>query len=249
MLQKSWFLKFAVGGQEVPKDSTLFGMLIDDLAKTRASKFLKQYAERTAIIYKEAESRSFGDEAVHEAYKPYHCGQTRFTLHQSMFLNLANDCGIGWEVARSPFNGFPSAVVRIGRFYFTDHYSPHSDEITCLNPSLMRQQSAAVNLTLTQGSLFERSFDDCKLTTADNIYGNFIHSCRGQGSDFALYGSIRIAIPCAANPQSAADAQRMLQFVESHKLSDVMAGVLAKETESAARPSVKVATPKLKKVE
>jgi hypothetical protein len=224
-------------------------MLVDDLGKTRASKFLKQYAERTAIIYKEAESRSFGDDAVHEAYKSYHCGQTRFTLHQSMFLKLADDCGIEWDVARSPFNGFPSAVVRIGRFFFTDHYSPNSDEITCLNPSLMRQQSAAVNLTLTQGSLFERSFDDDKLVTADNVYANFIHGCRGYGSDFALYGFIRIAFPCAANPQNAADAQRMLRFVEAHTLADVMAAVIAKETEATARPSVKMATPKLKRAE
>jgi hypothetical protein len=233
----------------VAENSTLFTMLVDDLGEARASKFLKQYAERTNIIYKEAESRSFGDEAVHDAYKPYHCGQTRFTLHQSMFLKTAADCGIEWNVSRSPFNGFPSAVVTIGRFYFTDHYSPNSHEITCLNPSLMRRQNAEVNLTLTQGSLFAQSFDDGKLVKADNIYANFIHGCRGHGSDFVLYGFIRIAFPCAANPESAADAQRMLYFVESHKLSDVLVAVVTKESETRDRPKLKLVTPKLKKVE
>ena len=230
------------------ENSTLFTMLVEDVCEAKASKFLKQYPERTAIIYKEAESRSFGDDAVHEDYKPYHCGQTRFTLHQSMFLKLAADCGVEWYVERSPYNGFPSAVVKIGRFYFTDHYSIKPGEVTCLNPSLMRQQNAALNLTYSQHSLFDQPFDDRKLRKAESIYANFIHSCRGHGSDFALYGMIRIAFPCAARPETVSDAQRMLQFVEDYKLTDVLAAVIKKESESVIRPLVKVATPKLKKV-
>lgn len=112
----------------------------------------------------------------------------------------------------------------------------------------MRQQNAAVNLSLTQGFLFEPSFDDTKLMTADSIYANFIHGCRGHGSDFSIYGFMRIAIPCAVNPTNAEDAQRMLKFVESHSLYKVLAAVVEMEVETKAAPTVRVATPKLKKV-
>src|SRR5687768_6870085 len=121
-------------------NSTLFNMLVEDLN----SSFLRQYAQRTNIIYKEAESRSHKDAAVHEAFKAYHYGQTRFTLHQSMFLKLAEDCGVAWHIDYCPQNGFPSAVVQMGRFFFTDHYGATSHEVTCLNASLMRKQNAAV---------------------------------------------------------------------------------------------------------
>ena len=159
-------------------NSTLFNMLVEDLN----SPFLRQYAQRTNIIYKEAESRSFKDDAVHEAYKPYHYGQTRFTLHQSMFLKLAEDCGVSWHIEKCPQNGFPSAVIQMGRFFFTDHYGATPQEVTCLNASLMRKQNAAVNLSMVQGSLFEPAFDEAKLSKRQSAFTlNIIHGCRGYG--------------------------------------------------------------------
>jgi hypothetical protein len=230
-----------------PTQSTLLSMLVDDLSSAKASTFLRQYIERTAIIYKEAESRSFRDPAVHDAYKPYQYGQTRFTLHQSMFLKLAEDCGLESEIDRCPQNGFPSAVVKIGRFFFTDHYGVTPQEITCLNSSLMRRQNAEINGSLIQGSLFDPAFDDAKLRKADSIYSNFIHGCRGAGSDFALYGFARIAIPCVSKATNAKEAEETLRFVENHNLYDVLASVVEKENQTkAAQPIIDIAIPRIK---
>ncbi len=230
------------------EESMLYRMVVDDISQVRASRFLRGYLERSDIIYKVADSLSFGDDAVHEAYAPYHNGQVRFTLHQSMFIKLAEDCKLKWEISRCPQNGFPSAVVRIGRFYFTDHYGTGSHDITCLNPSLMRSQNAEVNLRLTQGSLFEGPFDDRKLRGADNIYGNFIHGCRGTGKDFAVYGFARLAFPCATNAKTAEEAQSKLRFVETHNLYDVLESVVARENQDrSSQRSVRIVVPKIKK--
>jgi hypothetical protein len=230
-----------------PTQSTLLGMLVDDLSHAKASTFLRQYIERTSIVYKVAESHSFRDPDVHDAYKAYQYGQARFTLHQSMFLKLAEDCGLESGIDRCPQNGFPSAVIRIGRFFFTDHYGATPHEITCLNSSLMRKQSAEVNGSLIQGSLFEPAFNDAKLREADNIYSNFIHGCRGAGSDFALYGFARIAIPCVSKAKNVKEAEKTLRFVENHNLYDVLAAVVERENQNkTAQPMVDIAIPKLK---
>lgn len=229
-----------------PKETTLFQMLVEDLG----SKFLKQFAERTSIIYKESESRSFGDDAIHDAFKAYHCGHTRFALHQSMFLRLAQECGMKWEIQKCPENGFPIAIVSAGRFFFTDHYATTPDDISLLDPSLVRQQSASVNLELVQNSLFKPAFDDKKLrkTKAESIYANFLHGCRGVGSDFSRYGFVRIAFPCVKGVVKSDDAQLDLVFVENHNLNDVLNKVLEKERLSGeAKPRVDVAIPKIKK--
>ena len=228
-------------------ESTLFSMLVEDLSLAHASTFLKQYARRTAIIYKEAESRSFKDDDIHEAYKSYHYGQTRFTLHQSMFLKVAEECGIEWDIDRCPQNGFPSAVVKVGRFFFTDHYGATPQEITCLNASLMRKQSSLVNNSLIQLKLFEPAFDESKLRNAESIYANFIHGCRGVGNDFNLYGFLRIAIPCVSKAESTKDAERTLRFVENHNLHDVIAKVVEQEGQTKkAQPTIDLAVPKIK---
>jgi hypothetical protein len=228
-------------------ETTLSGMLVDDLSRAQASTFLKQYVHRTAIIYKEADSRSFKDDDVHEAYKAYHYGQTRFTLHQSMFLKLAEDCGLEWEIDRCPQNGFPSAVVKVGRFFFTDHYGATPQEITCLNASLMRKQSAEINVSYIQGSLFEPAFDETKLLKAQSIYANIIHGCRGMGGDFALYGFARIAIPSVTKAESKKDVEKQLRFVEQYDLNDVLASVVERERQGiVAQPVIDVAIPKIK---
>jgi hypothetical protein len=229
-----------------PKETTLFRMLVEDLG----SRFLKQFAERTSIIYKEAESRSFQDDAVHESFKAYHCGHTRFALHQSMFLRLAQECGMKTEIRKCPENGFPIAIVSAGRFFFTDHYATSPDELSLLDPSLMRQQNAGVNLELVQNSLFKPAFDEKKLRKAEqeSVYANLIHGCRGVGSDFLLYGFLRIAFPCVKSSVTSDDAQLDLTFVENHNLNDVLAKVLEKESAGALSvASVSVAVPKIKK--
>ena len=86
------------------RKSTLFNMLVEDLA----SRFLQEFYERSGVIYREAESRSYRDDGIHEALQSYHCGQTRFALHQSMFLRLASECGMKSEIYKCPENGFPT---------------------------------------------------------------------------------------------------------------------------------------------
>jgi hypothetical protein len=167
-----------------------------------------------------------------------------------MFVNLAKECGVDWNIARSPYNGFPTAVVKIGRFYFTDHYGSSAHEITCINPSLMRQQASAVNLSLTQGNLFE-AFDDRKLRKAESIYGNFIHGCRGTGSTFKDYGFVRLAFPCATKAANNEDIEKNLRFIENHNLHDILKSVVERENldrEQTAKREITIATPKLKKL-
>jgi hypothetical protein len=164
-----------------------------------------------------------------------------------MFLKLAEDCGITWDIEKCPQNGFPSAVVQMGRFYFTDHYGATPEEITCLNASLMRKQNAAINLDMIQPSLFAPAFDDAKLRKADRIYANFIHGCRAIGSDFALYGFLRIAVPCVTNKSDRKDIEQNVILVENHNLYDVLAAVVERENKNkAAEPVVDLAIPKLK---
>jgi hypothetical protein len=145
-------------------------------------------------------------------------------------------------------NGFPSAVVKIGRFHFTDHHGFNSSEVNCLNPSLMRAQNSLINLSLTQGNLFEKPFDGKKLRGADDIYGNFIHGCRGPGTTFANYGFMRIAFPCAANVRTSEEAQKKLRYVEKYDLYEVLESVVEKENQkrSIAKPQLRV-VPKIKK--
>jgi hypothetical protein len=115
----------------------------------------------------------------------------------------------------------------------------------------MRQQASAVNLTLTQGSLFEPSFDDRKLRKAESIYGNLIHGCRGTGSTFSDYGFLRMAFPCATSASNAEDAERNLRFIENHDLYDVLKSVTELEnqhTRAAQKRQISVATPKLKRL-
>lgn len=227
-----------------PKQPTLFSMLVEDLNST----FLKQYDYRTGIIYRESESRSFGDEAIHECLKPYYYGQTRFTLHQSMFLKLADDCGLESEIIKSPKNGFPTPAVIVGRFCFTDHYGATAQDTTFIDASLVRQQHAAINLSLIQPNLFETpQFDDAKLINAERIYANMIHGCSGRGSDFSISGFLRIAFPCVTNPAATDEALLQVQLIKNYDLRDVLAKIIAKEAAAkAARPVVDIAIPKIK---
>jgi hypothetical protein len=231
----------------VAKESTLYEMLVEDLSEVKASRFLKGYGERSAIIYNEAETAA-KDEAIYKDFEPYYRGQMLFFLHQTMFVRLAADCKLDWKIVHCKQNNFPIPVVKIGRFHFTDHHGTAFNEIACLNPSMIRSQNSLVNLSLIQRSLFDPPFDPNKLRKADDIYGNFIHGCRGGGSAFAAYGFMRIAFPCVADVKNAEDAQKRLRYVESYDLYRLLDSVLTRENQnrSVVQPSVRVA-PKIKK--
>ena len=224
-------------------ESTLFQMLVEDLNST----FLQEYSQRTGIIYREAHSRSFGDPAIHDAFKPYYYGQTRFALHQSMFIRVAEDCGLAQRIARSPENGFPTAVVTVGRFFFTDHYGETAQDTTYVDASLVRQQHARINLSLIQPSLFEPRFDDARLVSADHIYANLIHGARGH--DFSASGFLRIAFPCLVESTGGESADQKVRFVENYRLSTVLASILAREagTTPAVEPRVDTAVPTIRR--
>lgn len=228
------------------RKSTLFSMLVEDLG----SRFLQEFYERSGVIYREAESRSYRDDGIHEALQSYHCGQTRFALHQSMFLRLASECGMKSEIYKCPENGFPIPIVKAGRFIFTDHYSTSPEDSSCLDPSLVRQQNALVNQSLVQGDLFKPAFLANKLRAAkaESIYANLIHGCRGVGTDFSAAGWVRIAFPYVTNPTVSDNSQMNLVFVENHNLRDVLAAIQEKEMQAAsAKPRIDIAKPKIKK--
>jgi hypothetical protein len=222
-------------------------MLVEDLSEAKASRFLKDYGKRSAIIYNEAETAS-KDDAIQEEFAPYYNGHLLFFLHQTMFIRLAADCKLDWDIVPCKQNGFPIPVVRIGRFHFTDHHGTTSNEVACLNPSMMRSQNSLVNLNLVQRSLFEPPFDPNKLREADDIYGNFIHGCRGGGNAFTAYGFMRIAFPCVADVKNAEEAQKKLRYVENFNLYQVLESVVTRENQNRnfVQPSVRVA-PKIKK--
>jgi len=230
------------------KESTLYAMLIEDLGEATASRFLKGYGERSNVMYSEAYIAA-RDGSVYGDFVPYYEGQLLYYLHQTMFINLAADCGLPWRIQRCEQNGFPTVVVNIGRFHFTNHHGTSPYEITCLNPSLMRAQNSHVNMSLLQGHLWESPFDGRKLRQADDIYGNFIHGCRGTGKTFATDGFMQIAFPCATDVKNVEEAQKKLRYVERFDLYRVLDSVIARENENrrAASPQLRVVAPKIKK--
>lgn len=229
-------------------ESTLYAMLVEDLSEAKASRFLKGYAERSNVIYNEAYNAA-RDGSVYKDFGPYFEGQILFFLHQTMFINLAADCGLQWRIDRCEQNGFPSAVVCVGRFHFTSHHGSSPYEVACLNPSLMRAQNSNLNMSLLQGRLFEQPFDVEKLRGADDIYGNFIHGCRGTGQTFATDGFMQVAFPCAENVKTVEEAQKKLRYVERYSLYQLLDSVVAREDQNRrdALPKLRVVTPKIKK--
>jgi hypothetical protein len=230
----------------VTTESTLYQMLVEDFVEAKASRFLKGYAERSDIIYKEADGAS-KEKAIRAEYAPYFNGQILFYLHQTMVLGLAEDCKLESRIQKCEQNGFPNAVVKIGRFHFTSHHGSKNYEIACLSPSMMRAQNSRMNLSLIQPNLFDRPFDPNKLREANNIYGNFIHGCRGPLGTFAEYGFMRIGFPCVADVKNVEEAQKKLRYVEIYNLYSVLESVMERESEkrSDAKPKLRV-VPKIK---
>jgi hypothetical protein len=65
------FTRFVVGGPVANETTTLYSMVVDDLAEAKAASFLRRYIQRTDVIYRESEIRSFKDAAVFEAFQGY----------------------------------------------------------------------------------------------------------------------------------------------------------------------------------
>lgn len=227
------------------QESTLYQMLVEDLVETKASRYLKGYAQRSDIIYKEADAAS-KEKSIRPEYAPYFNGQILFYLHQTMVLKLADDCKLESRIQKCEQNGFPNAVVKIGRFHFTSHHGSSNYEVACLSPSLMRAQNSRMNLSLIQPNLFDRPFDPNKLREANNIYGNFIHGCRGPLGKFSEYGFVRIGFPCVTDAKNAEEAQKKLRYVEVYNLESVLESVMKRESEKReAQPKLRV-VPKIK---
>jgi len=230
------------------KESTIYSMLVEDLSEAKASRLLKGYIDRSNVIYNEA-YRAAREDSVYEEFAPYYEGHVLFFLHQTMFINLARDCDLKWQIKRCEANGFPIAVVYVGRFHFTSHHASSPYEVACLNPSLMRAQNSNVNMSLLQRQLFDAPFDEAKLTKADDIYGNFIHGCRGTGQTFVTDGFTQIAFPIATSVQTTEEAKRRLRYVERYSLYNVIDSVVDRENQirRVAKPTVLAVAPKIKK--
>ena len=226
----------------IKKRSVLQNMLSEDLD----SRFLKEFSRRMPVIYQESISRSLKDDAIDEALKPYYFGQTRYTLVQSLFLSVGRECGHQAGIVYCDTNGFPIPVVSIGRFNFTTHYGYDSNDMSVLNSSLIRKQHSQINDEYVQPTLFGCAFDEQKLLAAQNIYANVIFGCRVDGMDFANYGFLRIAVPYLKKVKG----KDKLFFAENNDYFVILQMVLEKEKMTQVqKPTVNVATPKLKKAE
>src|ERR1700674_4380856 len=142
----------------VAGESTLYTMFVEDLVEANGSRLLKGYGERSDVIYNEAFVAA-RDGSVYKDFAPYYEGQVLYYFHQTMFINLAEDCGLKWSIKRCEQNGFPSAVVKMGRFHFTNHHATSPYDVACLNPSLMRAQNSNINMSLRQMDLYDAPFD------------------------------------------------------------------------------------------
>jgi len=231
------------GGVFMKEKSELFEMLVEDFGNPQ---FLREFSQRMPIIYNESGSRSYSDDLISEPFKKYYFGQTRYTLSQSVFRDVALETGVECKDERCDSNGFPIVRVSVGRFYFTLHHGITPNEITCINTSLIRKQNTAINNELIQPSLFGNSveLDGEKLSQAKNIYANIIHGCGGNGTAFDEYGFLRIAIPFL---KKSADGIEQFIFVENVDLFDVLQVLIENESvKEQAKPMVDVAIPKIK---
>lgn len=220
----------------------LFNMVVEDFGSPN---FLREFSQRMPIIYNESSSRTYGEDLVDEAFYTYHFGQERYTLSQSWFLSAAREAGLNTRIDRCESNGFPIAVVSVGRFDFTLHHGLTRSEINCINTSLIRRQNSAINNELIQPSLFRTpSFDDDKLSGAERIYANIIEGCGGNGVSFNEYGFLRIAFPCL----EMKNGKESFVLAENYDFYDILKVLIENERRNEeAKPMVNVAIPTIKK--
>lgn len=222
------------------KQTILQKMLADDLSST----FLKVFSKRMPVIYEESVSRSVkDDDFVDEALKPYYFGQTRYTLIQSLFLNVGRECRHKSRVVPCEQNGFPIPVVTIGRFHFTTHHGSDPQDMSVINASLVRKQNAVINDELVQPKLFGATFNEESLVAAQNIYANIVFGCQGTGLDFTNYGFLRIAVPFIKK----VNGKDKLIYAENHDFNEILQMVVEKERQTKEqKPMVNIAVPKIK---
>lgn len=227
--------------------SELFGMLVEDFGNP---KFLREFSQRMPIIYSESASRSTSDDLVSEPFKKYYFGHSRYILSQSVFVDIAEDSGIDYKINRCDSNGFPIALVSVGRFHFSLHYGNTPTEIACVKTSLIRKQHAAINNGLVQPSFFGdgADFNPTQLSQAKDIYANIIHGCRGKADSFDTNGFLRIAVPCL---KSNGKGSKKFIFVENVNLFDVLQVLIDRDNENQdqqAQPMPNTAMPKIRKI-
>jgi hypothetical protein len=217
-------------------------MVVEDFGNPS---FLRELSQRIPIIYNESVSRTYNEDLIDEAFHTYHFGQERYTLSQSLFLSVARESGLEARIQRCETNGFPIAVVSVGRFDFTLHHGQTRSEINCINTSLIRRQHSAINNELIQPSLFKTpTFADDKLSEAENIYANIIEGCGGNGVSFNEYGFLRIAFPCL----KIKNGKESFVFVENYDLYEVLRVLIENERrDEESKPLVDVAIPTIKK--
>lgn len=223
-------------------DKRLFKMVVGDFGNPN---FLREFSQRMPIVYNESKSRTYDEDLVDEAFHTYHFGQERYALSQSLFLSVARQVGLKTRIQRCETNNFPIAVVSVGRFDFTLHHGQTRNEINCINTSLIRRQNSAINNELIQPSLFRTpSFNDDKLSKAENIYANIIEGCGGNGVSFAEHGFLRIAFPCL----EMKNGKETFVFAENYDLRDVLRVLIENERrDEEVKPLVDVAIPTIKK--
>ena len=228
----------------MPSPTILQAMLSNDLS----SVFMKEFARRLPVVYREVEGRSVSDESVDVALKPYLFWQTRYALVQSLFIGVARECGLSDKVLKCEANGFPILTVTVGRFTFTLHHSSKSEEMAVLNSSLIRQQHAAVNHQFIQPNMFEPQFDKAKLNNADRIFANIIFGCRGNAADWDRYGFLRIAVPYVKKmANKRGNLIYKLRYAELCDYNEILSMVIDREQSVAKRPDIKVVVPKVKR--
>jgi hypothetical protein len=208
------------------------------------AKFLRLLSQRCEIDYNEARSSSYDDDLILDFFNRYKFGHDRYFLTQSTFIKSALDGGLKVKIGRCVANDYPVPLVMAGRFSFTYHYGKSSNEITCKNTSLTRQQSSTINNSIVQPSLFDKpDFDINKLNQAEHIYANIIHGCGGNGLNFLENGFLRIAVPCLKR----VNGKQQFFFVENIDLYKVLEILEAKDaSKSQATPMVDVAIPQIK---
>jgi hypothetical protein len=219
-------------------------MLSDDFD----SRFLRELIRRLPGIYREAETRSVNDMDVHDSLKRYAFCQSRYVLAQSMFIKIGSDSGYDTKIHNCEANGFPIAIVKIGRFFFTLHHSSQADEDVVLGSSLIRQQCSVINYSLIQPGLFDQ-LDDSELVSAQRIYGNLIFGTRAGTTDFRQYGFLQIAVPFVKSVQNKKGVMTdRLFYAEKCDLNIILGMVVQREAASRKiQPQLKPAMPTIKK--
>lgn len=221
--------------------------ILEMLSEGLGSRFMMDFARKIPNIYQESKSRSIDDDDVDMSLKSYYFGHTRYTLIQSLFLSVGRECGYDARAVPCESNGFPIAVVTIGRFRFTVNHGDSSDEQKVAHASLIRKQNSAINdeyMKPRLPGLPAPQFDAEKLWAATNIVAEIIYGCPTGVSDFSAHGFLRIAVPALRKVRD----KEVVFHAASYRYAEVLQTVRDREkAEMDRKRIINVAKPKLKK--